>query len=300
MFSPGGHCRRFLFLRYLFHGSTSLPPFAPRPLRRFTARMGALTPDRVTFRLVTDPRSGLPASLAPPSRRSAPNHPPSPRRHLRAPSATGSLSVPGFTTRCRLAARAGRIGFTCVADRRFTSSCSPPRLAATQLPSVTGPRARTWRGLPPREWCAFAGAHRTALRAAAQFGVGSAIWGLASRAPGCGSGAQAPVGQAESEYKYRACFEMPCGDRQNQMEIVDYRPREARWSRPRAHERERRPFTAAPQRGRRGGVISPAPMGRRRWANKPRSSSHSIACRRTRKRSSASSASSRTRSRPIV
>jgi hypothetical protein len=67
----------------------------------------------------------------------------------------------------------------------------------------------------------------------------------------------------------------------------------------RARERERRPFTAARQRGRRGGVISAAPIGLKRWANKPRSSSHSIACRRTRKRSSASSASSRTKSRPI-
>ena len=58
-----------------------------------------------------------------------------------------------------------------------------------------------------------------------------------------------------------------------------------------AHERERRPFTAARQRGRRGGVNSAAPIGLNRWVNKPRSSSHSIACRRTRKRSSARSAS---------
>ena len=43
----------------------------------------------------------------------------------------------------RLAARAGRIEFTCVADWPFTSGCFPPRLAATQFPSVTGRRAST-------------------------------------------------------------------------------------------------------------------------------------------------------------
>ena len=158
LFSPRGHCRRCVFLLHVRHDSTSLPPFAPRPLRRFIARMGALTPDRLTFRLPADRRSGLPASFTPPSRRSAPNHPRSPRRHLRALSATGFLSVLGFTINRRLAAPAGRIRFTCVADRRFTSSCSPPRLAATQLLSVSGSRARARRGLSPRGWRAFAGA----------------------------------------------------------------------------------------------------------------------------------------------
>jgi len=38
----------------------------------------------------------------------------------------------------RLATTVGRIEFTRVTDRSFTSGCSPPRLAATQLPSVTG------------------------------------------------------------------------------------------------------------------------------------------------------------------
>src|SRR5271156_5851835 len=37
----------------------------------------------------------------------------------------------------RLAKTTGRIEFTCVTDETFTSGCSPPRLAATQLPSVT-------------------------------------------------------------------------------------------------------------------------------------------------------------------
>jgi len=38
----------------------------------------------------------------------------------------------------RLAKVTGRIEFTCVADDSFASGCSPPRLAATQLPSATG------------------------------------------------------------------------------------------------------------------------------------------------------------------
>jgi hypothetical protein len=171
LFSPQGHCRRCLFLLCFFHGSTSLPPFAPRPLRRFIARMGALTPDRLTFRLVADRRPGLPASLAPPSRRSAPNHPRLPRRRRRALSATGFLSVLGSTISGRSAAPAGRIRFTCVADRRFTSSCSPPRLAATQLLSVSGPRARARRGLSPRRWRAFAGAPLQSTATIAAHGV---------------------------------------------------------------------------------------------------------------------------------
>lgn len=40
----------------------------------------------------------------------------------------------------RLAAASGRIEFTSVTDWSLTSGCSPPRLTATQLPSVTGRR----------------------------------------------------------------------------------------------------------------------------------------------------------------
>ena len=42
-----------------------------------------------------------------------------------------------------LAERPGRIEFTIVTDWSFTSRCSPPRLAATQLRSVTGRSAYT-------------------------------------------------------------------------------------------------------------------------------------------------------------
>jgi hypothetical protein len=53
------------------------------------------------------------------------------------------------TGACALATRQGRTEFTCVADESFTSRCSPPRRAATQLRSVTGRSVCAWRGLPP-------------------------------------------------------------------------------------------------------------------------------------------------------
>src|SRR5207245_3561480 len=60
---------------------------------------------------------------------------------------------------CRLAAftRPNRVRFA--RDRWFTSGCSPPHLAVTQLPSVSGPRTWTWRGLPPLRHKTLSGAH---------------------------------------------------------------------------------------------------------------------------------------------
>src|SRR5437867_717356 len=49
----------------------------------------------------------------------------------------------------RLIAPSGRIEFTGVTDWSFTSCCSPPRLAATQLLSVTGRRTFARQGLSP-------------------------------------------------------------------------------------------------------------------------------------------------------
>ena len=48
MLSPGGHYRRFVFRRHGLAVSTFLRPVAPRPLRRFFATMGALTPAPVS------------------------------------------------------------------------------------------------------------------------------------------------------------------------------------------------------------------------------------------------------------
>jgi hypothetical protein len=72
--SPCGHWRRLFFLRSVLHASTSLPPFAPRPLRRFPAPMAALTPARALTvlrpcgheRRPFPARAGLPASRARP------------------------------------------------------------------------------------------------------------------------------------------------------------------------------------------------------------------------------------------
>jgi hypothetical protein len=50
-------------------------------------------------------------------------------------------------------------------DRSFTSRCSPPRLAATQLRSVSGRRAYARRGLAPLCTRAFGGAPRIARSA---------------------------------------------------------------------------------------------------------------------------------------
>ena len=51
-------------------------------------------------------------------------------------------------------------------DWSLTSDCSPPRLATTQLPLVTGRRASAWRGLAPLCRGTIAGARGPALRAA--------------------------------------------------------------------------------------------------------------------------------------
>ena len=55
----------------------------------------------------------------------------------------------GFTTiwQARQSHRPNRVSYR--TDGSFTSGCSPPRLATTQLPSVTGRRAFAWGGLSP-------------------------------------------------------------------------------------------------------------------------------------------------------
>src|SRR5476651_703016 len=58
----------------------------------------------------------------------------------------------------RLAKVTGRIEFTCVADESFASGCSPPRFAATQLPSATRSQTSPRRGLPPRIYTTITGA----------------------------------------------------------------------------------------------------------------------------------------------
>ena len=120
------------------HASTSLPPVpkhgfgfrASRDLRR-CGTMKALTPARVT------PRAGLPAYRAIPSRRSISNHVMRPDIALSANcQRVGRVSDFAMNEQARRYIPPNRVRYP--TDRRFASGCSPPRLAATQLPSATG------------------------------------------------------------------------------------------------------------------------------------------------------------------
>jgi len=93
--------------------------------------MKALTPARVTS------RTGLPAYLDATSRRSASNHVMRPGIALRA-NLQRAGRVPDFATneQARRHIPPNRVRHP--ADRQFASGCSPPRLAATQLPPATG------------------------------------------------------------------------------------------------------------------------------------------------------------------
>ena len=141
------------FVRGLGHGvSTSLHPFAPPALPGFGATTGRSDSYPAALRILIrdneprwDPGRSLcfMCSAVRPSRLQPPNLP-------RDRFDTLPLSVAGFRVipvraspfPSRLAARSGRIEFTFVTGWSFTSGCFPPPLARTQLPSVTGRRAR--------------------------------------------------------------------------------------------------------------------------------------------------------------
>jgi hypothetical protein len=155
LLSPFGHLRRALFRLPVRHESTFLSPFAPRPLRRFLATMETPTPRQISA-------SGEVSLLH--------------ALTLRDPSASTHLTLPttafarypsawqvsskglGFATgwQARRRVRPNRVRPP--ADGSFTVGCSPPRLAATQFPLVTGRRAYAWRGLPPLCVSTLAGA----------------------------------------------------------------------------------------------------------------------------------------------
>ena len=91
------------------------------------------------------------------------------RRFVTLPlSATAALCsqsrTSSFTSRLVGAVRPNRVRHP--TDWSFTSGCSPPRLAATQLPLVTGRRAHAWGGLAPPCPCTLAGALVQAFRPA--------------------------------------------------------------------------------------------------------------------------------------
>ncbi len=152
--------------------STYLHPLAPQALPCFCATMDALTPAR---RPHLPPCSGQVSlvHMARTSLHSVTNHPaypviasllPSQRDRLPEPGLRPASSMPcrglanlwqtscfrpcsglGFTfnEQARRIAGPNRVRFT--TDCKFASGCSPPRLAATQLPSAIG------RGHLPRE-----------------------------------------------------------------------------------------------------------------------------------------------------
>ena len=94
--------------------------------------MKALTPDHVTT------RTGLPAYLAIPSRRSASNHVMRPDTASFANlQRVGRVSDFATNEKARRNIPPNRVRYP--TDRQFASGCSPPRLMTTQLPSATGP-----------------------------------------------------------------------------------------------------------------------------------------------------------------
>jgi hypothetical protein len=132
--------------------STFLHPFAPPALPGFPATMSALTP--VTGLELAGTAQVSPLKVVWPSKPSVSNHLTASHDRFR----TQPFSVMGFPLRragpgfafrsqARQSVRPNRVRVP--TDDFFTSCCSPPRLATTQLQSVTGRSGLAWRGLPP-------------------------------------------------------------------------------------------------------------------------------------------------------
>jgi len=153
--SRHSHWLRFCpMLPYL---STCLHPLAPRALPRFLATTGALTPAQGALRALTRgnehppyPKQVSLIHMARPSLHSVTKHltrpaiaSPLPAQRDRLP---GSRPVQDFTSnpQARRYARPNRVRHP--TDCRFPSGCSPPRLAATQLPLATRKRASPGKG----------------------------------------------------------------------------------------------------------------------------------------------------------
>lgn len=155
LFSPCGHSRRFLFHQSVLHASTSLPPFAPRPLQALPSSYEGSDSCQAIAALRLSP--SMNTVLVPPRR--SPRftctafqpfrlHPPdSPHRRFRTLplSAMGSrrsfCAGPDFATesQARRSARPYRVRQP--TDWSFTSHCFGPRLQATPLCLVSGRRA---------------------------------------------------------------------------------------------------------------------------------------------------------------
>jgi hypothetical protein len=137
--SPLRHYRHFAFAlpRCLAHASTFLSPFPQYDFAFRTSRgfhrfgtMETLTPTRLTPH-----RAGLPAYLTTPSCRSVSNHAVRSDIALSTTSAYRTSSGFALASQARRYTTPNRVCYP--TDRHFASGCSPPRLAATQLPSAT-------------------------------------------------------------------------------------------------------------------------------------------------------------------
>ena len=138
-FSPYGHSRCSL-ASALHHASTFLPPFprggfasrpSPRP-KPHRGNMKALTPAAHTPGRQVSP-------LTPPCRPGIPTSTTQSARWSLCQSPQRQRLLPGFATdeQARHSITPNQVRPP--TDCRFTSGCSPPRLAATQLPSISEP-----------------------------------------------------------------------------------------------------------------------------------------------------------------
>jgi hypothetical protein len=153
--SRHSHWLRFCPMRNC--SSTFLPPFAPRPLRRFFATMDALTPARRALRalirgneLPSCPGQVSLVHIARPSMHSVAKHLTRPVIASALPTQLDrlpNLPVDGpcpprsgldfaLNPQARRRVRPNRVRHP--TDCMFASGCSPPRLTTTQLPSATG------------------------------------------------------------------------------------------------------------------------------------------------------------------
>ena len=152
------HSPWFRFYPVLTYLSTFLHPFAPRALPRFFAPTGALTPAQRALRTLTRgnehppyPRQVSLVHTARPSMHSVTTHlarpaiaSPLPTQRDRLPGLCPGLDF-ALSPKARRYARPNRVRHY-PTDCMFVSGCSPPRVAATQLPLATRERASPREG----------------------------------------------------------------------------------------------------------------------------------------------------------
>jgi hypothetical protein len=151
------HSHWFRFYPVLPYLSTFLHPFAPRALPRFLALTGALTPARGALRTLIRgnehppyPRQVSLIHMARPSMHSVTTHLTRPAIAYTLPALRGRPPglCPGldfaFGQQAHRYARPNRVCHP--TDCMFASGCSPPRLAAAQLPLATRERASPKEG----------------------------------------------------------------------------------------------------------------------------------------------------------